>query len=130
MGELKYVPVPRRTREAVLRMLDGSPKEIADALLSAAYWDADPKWVQEQLVRFASHADQQVLWTVASGLGLLAVFHGELELEVVEPILRRLEASGLPAVAAAAEDARDDINHFIVRRRAGERIPLGERLEE
>ena len=132
MTELNYAPVPRQSRDAILRALaTGTPKDIADALLSAAYWDPDWKWAEEQLLRFASYDDPQVLWTVASGFGLLAAFHGEVDLDVVEPILADLRRNTTArGVADAAENSADEIEHFVKRRRAGDEIDLAERLPD
>jgi hypothetical protein len=132
MGELTYSPVPRRSREAILDALSGGvSRSIADALLSAAYWDPDWKWAEGQLVRFASHEDPQVLWAVASGFGLLAAFHGEIDLAIVEPILERLKGDKVtPGVAYTADSSMDEIEHFVKRRRAGEQIDLAERMPD
>jgi hypothetical protein len=132
VSSLSYSPVPRKSREEILNDLkNGSTKEIATALLSAAYWDPDWKWAEKQLIRFAAHSDGQVLWTVASGLGLLAAFHGQVDLEIVEPILQHLRRdTSVPGLADAAENSIDEINHFVRRRRAGEPIDLAGRMPE
>jgi hypothetical protein len=130
MPESDYSPVLRQSREAILAALDGgTPKEVAAALLSAAYWDPDWKWAEEQLIRFAAHDDPQVLWTVASGFGLLAAFHGDIDEEIVGPILTRMVADlGVPGLADAASNSMDEIDHFVRRRRAGEDIDLARRM--
>jgi hypothetical protein len=52
MSELNYVPVRRRTREEIAAALSsGNPDQIHDALISAAYWDQDWRWAQQQLVK-------------------------------------------------------------------------------
>lgn len=132
MGDLNYAPVARRSRELILHALaSGKSKDISDALLSAAYWESDWKWVEEQLVRFASHSDQQVLWAVASGLGLLAAFHGEIDLKLAEPVLADLRRNTAgKGVAEAADNSTDEIEHFVKRRRAGEDVDLAERLPD
>ncbi|MGJ5816226.1 hypothetical protein [Paludibaculum fermentans] len=132
MHNINYAPVRRKSRDEILQTLSsGTAKDMAAALLSAAYWDPDWKWAEKQLVRFAAHDDPQVLWTVASGFGLLAAFHGEVDLDIVEPILAKLRLdTSAPGVADAAENSTDEIDHFVKRRRAGENVELGERMPE
>ncbi len=93
--------------------------------------DPDWRWAQEQLVRFASHGNPQVLWTVASGFGLLAAFHGEVDEEVVGPILTGMASdTNVPGLADAAQNSMEEIEHFVRRRRAGDDIDLAERMPE
>ena len=127
MTDLNYAPIPRRSRESILASLaGGNPSEIIDALYSAAYWDDDWRWAQEQLLRFAEHDNYKVLWAVVQGLGYIAVFHGEIDQERVEPVLARLKA--LPTIAPEVEETEEEIDHFVRRRKAGENVSLGKRL--
>ena len=128
-NELSYAPVRRRTREEILSSLSsGKPQEIRDALISAAYWDKDWRWAQQQLISFAEHEDDLVLWAVIAGLGFIAAFHGEIDEEKALPILHRLKDR--PALASDVEETLAEIDHFVTRRRQGEDIDLGERLPE
>jgi hypothetical protein len=126
---MQYVPIRRRSREQILANLSsGSPEEIAAALLSAAYWDSDWRWAQQQLFRFAGRDDDQILWAVATGLGFIAAFHGELDEREAQLVLNRLKAR--PGVANAAEETTADIEHFVKKRREGQDVDLAERLPE
>lgn len=115
--EPRPVPVPKLNREEIRASLGGEPKEISTALLSAAYWDSDWKWPQDLLLQFADHSSPDVQWAVATGLGFIAAFHGQLETDRGEPILRNLNSE-------AASEALLDIDHFVRRRQAGEDIDL------
>jgi len=95
--------------ELLLRTGDGS--EIADALLSAAYYDSDWKWVQEQCLTFSRREDQNVRWVSATCFGHLARIHRRLDLELV--LQRLIEMGSDPLVAAAAEDALEDLKFFL-----------------
>jgi hypothetical protein len=129
MNELNYAPIPRRTRESIQEALStGNPNSIHDALLSAAYWDDDWRWAQQQLVNFAESDDDKILWAVALGLGYVAVFHGEIDEEKVRPILSRIRKK--PSLVDVAQESLEEIDHFVTRRRAGEDILLGQRLPE
>ena len=129
MNDTNYAPIPKRARDSIKNsLLTGKPDEIHDALLSAAYWEDDWRWAQEQLVSFAQHENDRVLWAVALGLGYIAAFQGEIDEEVVLPALARLKTR--PELLAVVEETEEEIEHFVRRRKAGENISLGERLPE
>ena len=129
MKELHYAPVRRRSRNEILSSLSSDRvQEIRDALVSAAYWDDDWRWAQHELVNFAEHDDDLVLWAVIAGFGFIAAFHGEIDEEIVLPILNRLKER--TALAGDVEETLSEIDHFVTRRKRGEDIDLGERLPE
>jgi hypothetical protein len=123
--------IRRRSREEIMASLStGNPDEIRDALISACYWDKDWKWALQQLRKFAEHSDDQVLWTVATGVGFIAAFNGEIDEPEAQSILSRLKANANSAVVAAAEEAEANIKHFVGHRQRGEDVELAERLPE
>ncbi len=123
--------IRRRSKEDLVASLSrGSPNEIRDALISACYWDKDWKWALQQLRKFAEHCDDLVLWAVATGVGFIAAFNGEIDEHEAQSILTRLKANANSAVAAAAEEAEADIEHFVEQRQRGEDVELVERLPE
>jgi len=123
--------IRRRGREEIIASLSsGSPNEIRDALISACYWDKDWKWALQQLRKFAEHGDDLVLWAVATGVGFIAAFNGEIDEHEAQSILTRLKANANSAVAAAAEEAEADIEHFVGHRHRGEDVELAERRPE
>jgi hypothetical protein len=129
MNEGNYKSIPKRTRDSVLRSLSsGSPDEIHDALLCAAYWEDDWRWVQQQLLNFVDHDSIKVAWAVALGLGYLAVFHGEIDEGPVLPALAQLKKRS--EIRDVVEETEEEIEHFVRRRKAGEDISLGQRLPE
>jgi hypothetical protein len=109
---MQYKAVVERSRpeiEILLRSSDAT--EIADALLSAAYYEPDWKWVQGQCMSFSRHADKNVRWVSVVCFGHLARIHRQLDLK---PVLQRLvEMKADPLVASAAEDALEDIRFFL-----------------
>ena len=119
------------SREEIIASLSGgSPDEIRDALISACYWDKDWKWALQQLRKFAEHCDDLVLWAVATGVGFIAAFNGEIDEHEAQSILTRLKANANSAVAVAAEEAEADIAHFVGHRQRGQNVELAERLPE
>ena len=128
-NEFNFVPVRQRTRSQIVTSLSrGNNQQIRDALISAAYWDDDWKWAQQQLVNFAEHPDELVLWAVIAGLGFIAAFHGDIDEGTALPILNRLKDR--PALTGDVEETLAEIDHFVTRRKRGEDIDLGERLPE
>ncbi len=128
-NDLNYAPVQRRTREDILTSLsNGGSQDIRDALISAAYWDDDWRWAQQQLIRFAEHDDNLVLWAVVAGLGFIAAFHGEIDEGTALPVLDRLKKR--TALTSDVEETLAEIDHFVTRRKRGEDIDLGTRLPE
>jgi|ERR1019366_6211710 hypothetical protein len=127
MSGLNYSPVERRTRESILKSLESTdPNEIHNALESAAYWGEDWRWAQVQLLRFSQHGDEIVLWAVALGFSLVAVFQGEVDEDLVMPVLARLKEC--PRLKDVAEEAEEDNIHFVRKRRMGKDIELARRL--
>lgn len=121
----------RRSREETIASLSsGSPSEIRDALISACYWDKDWQWALGQLRKFTEHDDDLVLRAVATGVSFIAAFNGEIDEHEAQSILTRLKANANSAVAAAAEEAEADIEHFVGHRQRGEDVRLAERLPE
>jgi hypothetical protein len=131
MNKPHYVPVYRRTKEEILKALSSqNPQEIRDALVSAGYWENDWKWAEDQLLKFSEHESGLVLWAVATGLGLIAAFHGDIDEELVRPVLARLRTSSDSSVGNAAEESEADIDHFVKARKEGNDISLATRLSE
>jgi len=121
----------RRSRKEIIASLSsGNRNEIRDALISACYWDKDWKWALQQLRKFAEHGDDLVLWAVATGVGFIAAFNGEIDEYEAQSILTRLKANANSDVAAAAEEAEADIEHFVRHRQRGENVELVKRFPE
>jgi hypothetical protein len=109
---MQYKAVVERSRpeiESLLRSCDGT--EIADALLSASYYDPDWRWVQGQCLAFSRHEDQNVRSVAAICFGHLARIHRQLDLELV--LQRLVEMRSDRVVAPAATDALEDIKFFL-----------------
>ena len=117
-------------KEIIASLSSGSRNEIRDALISACYWDKDWKWALQQLRKFAEHGDDLVLWAVATGVGFIAAFNGEIDEHEAQSILTLLKANANSAVAAAVKEAEADIEHFVGHRQRGEDVELVERLPE
>ena len=110
--EMEYQEIFPINRGDLEKMVEsGNKKAIVDALLSAAYYDPDWRWVQGLCLRFLDHSDRNVRWIAATCLGHLARIHRDLDLELVLPKL--LEMKKDPLVAPSVEEALDDIHFFL-----------------
>ena len=74
-------------------------------------------------MKYAKHENEDVRWAVATGLGFLAAFHGQLDLPLVEPILKEMKGD-------ATIESLADIDHFVRNRQAGQDVDLAQRLKE
>ena len=95
--------------EAMLK--SGQSEQIIDALLSAVYYDPDWRWVELQCLQSLTHADFAVRRNAASCLGLLAVFHQKLDVELVVAALKK--AGEDEEVRPSVEDSLSDIEHYM-----------------
>jgi hypothetical protein len=89
----------------------GNETAIIDALLSAAYYDPDWRWVQGICLRFLSHADLGVRSNAAICLGHIARIHKTLDLDLVLPKLVALKQDA--AISRWVEEALEDIHFFL-----------------
>jgi hypothetical protein len=95
--------------EALLE--SGKQSAIIEALLSAAYYDPDWRWVQGVCLRFLDDTDVWVKTNAATCLGHIARIHKNLDLELVLPKL--LPLKGDPTIGPRVEDALEDIRFFL-----------------
>jgi hypothetical protein len=108
----KYRQAQQRSREQMEAMFrSGLAEQIIDAMLSAAYYDPDWRWVQMQCLQALTAADVWVRRNAVTCLGLLAVFHQKLDVELVIAALRK--AGEDAEVAPWVEDSLADIQHYM-----------------
>ena len=109
---MKYHEVAKRDRaEIELLLSKGDITDVQDALLSAAYYDLDWKWVQEQCLTFLAHRDCSTRRLSAICLGHIARIHKQLDLEVV--LARLAELKNDPEIGGSVQDALDDIRFYL-----------------
>jgi hypothetical protein len=109
---VKYRAVVERDREELEILLRSrDQQDVQDALLSAAYYDPDWKWVQANCITLSHHPVHQVRQIAATCLSHLARIHRQLDLELV--LQRLAELKDDPQAKASAEDALDDIRFYL-----------------
>lgn len=112
MSNLRYEePEPSRPQDVIAALDRGDPFGASKALIGAAMHHEEWRDVQELCLRLLEGEDRNVAATAATALGHLARIHGELDVDIVRPILQRY--LGDEIVGPRAEDALDDIRHYI-----------------
>jgi hypothetical protein len=109
---MKYhevLPMSRADLEVSLN--SGNVEAIHAALLSAAYFDPEWRWVQQHCLSFLNHHDNSVRWVAATCLGHIARIHGQLDVEIVLDRLVPLKMD--PEIGSGVEDALEDIKFFL-----------------
>ena len=109
---MKYHEIFPMDRADLERLFEsGDETAIIDALLSAAYYDSDWRWVQTTCLRFLDHPAKWVRWNAVTCLGHLARIHKELDLQIVLPKLLPMKADS--DIAPNIEDSLEDIKWYL-----------------
>jgi hypothetical protein len=109
---MQYKPVVERERSEIEILLrSGEITDVLDALLSAAYYDPDWQWAQNQCLNFLGHEDRSVRRLSATCLGHIARIHKKLDLDIVLARLAPLKTD--PLIGDSVQDALDDIKFFL-----------------
>lgn len=84
---------------------------VCHTLIGVVFHDDDPVWLQETCLDLLGHPSGGVRRLAALSLGHIARIHGTLDTDAAAPALRALLED--PEARAGAEDALDDIAHFL-----------------
>jgi hypothetical protein len=110
--ELKYEEFYPQSRQDLVRALDsGDSEQVRNALYSAAKYESDWAWSQEQCLKFLVHKELQVRWAAALSLGFIAVYQRRLDLAKVLPELHAAKKDDL--IAPVIEDSLEMIQQYI-----------------
>ena len=109
---MKYRAVVQRDREELEILLRSSnQQDVQEALLSAAYYDPDWKWVQGKCITLSHHPGHRMRQMAATCLGHLARLHRQLDLGTV--LQRLAELKNDPLARASVEEALNDIRFYL-----------------
>jgi hypothetical protein len=112
--DLKYAKPKRLSRTSVEALLrSGEPSAVCEALVAAAFYDPERRWVEAQCALLAEHSSSEVRGLVATCLGHLARIHKTLDRSITDPILRKLAADSEPEVRGRVQDALGDMQVFL-----------------
>jgi hypothetical protein len=113
-------PTPLGRDDLERARADRDVQIICEAAIALALADPDRQWMERQLVELMRDADGSVRSIAALAVGHLARVHGQIDLELVMPVLQDLledsEAGG------NAANALDDISMFVHRGNADDAI--------
>ena len=104
----KYVEIKALPREELEKSLASDhPNIVCNALYSAAQHEQDWRWSQTQCLRMLNHESLLVRSAALIALGEIALFRGNLDLDVVLPEMKRLQNDS--ALRPFVKDALDNI---------------------
>jgi hypothetical protein len=110
--ELKYEEFYPQSRQDLVKALDsGDTEQVRNALYSAAKYESDWAWSQEQCLKFLIHKELEVRWAAALSLGFIAVYQRRLDLAKVLPELHAAKRDSL--IAPVVEDSLEMIQQYI-----------------
>ena len=104
-------PEPISRTEIERQIATDTAEAICPALVSAALFEGDWRWVEALCLRMARDPRPDVRACAVVSLGHLARIHGALHVDQVIPLLNELVDD--PQIGGRAEDALDDIRMFI-----------------
>jgi HEAT repeat protein len=88
----RYVEIKERTRaELEKSFASGDPNVVSEALYSAAQHEQDRRRSQTQCLKMLNHESLLVRSSALTALGEIALFRGNLALDVVLPAMKRFE---------------------------------------
>jgi hypothetical protein len=110
--ELKHEEFYPQSRQDLVKALDsGDPEQVRNALYSAAKYESDWAWSQEQCLKFLVDKELEVRWAAALSLGFIAVYQRRLDLAKVLPELHDAKKDSL--IAPVVEDSLEMIQQYI-----------------
>ena len=108
----KYVEIEPRSREELEAAFACEDENtVCEAMYSAAQHEPDWRWTQSKLLEFLNHKSLLLRSVALMALGELALFRGQVDIEVVLPRVHKLAEE--PALAPFVEDCIEDIKRTI-----------------
>lgn len=110
--KFRYVEIEPQTRDELKAALTSDDENrICNAMYSAAQHERDWRWTQGELLKLLSHKSSLVRSCALVAIGEIAIFQGNLDLELVLPETHKLAND--PALAPFVEDCLEDIKQYI-----------------
>lgn len=111
--ELIYEPVPKIGRRAIKKAMAANDVDMLRLAALAASLYEDGEWAQEICIRLAVYEDSWVRSNAMTGFSHIARISGSLDKDSVKPVIEKCLGDEDSGVRAAAEDAKEDIQHFL-----------------
>lgn len=103
-------PSPGSRDDLLEAIATTSGLELAEAMVSAAFYIDDGEWLQARFLELLESPDPGIRAAAATCLGHVARIHRRLDVAVVRPRVEKL--LGNPRTAGFAQTALDDIDDF------------------
>jgi hypothetical protein len=132
MPELVYrAPVAVSDREAMEAIAQDDVERLRTLPIDLGFNCENWRFIQKVCVRLSDHRDPWVRSNSLLGLSYAARFRGQIEKNIVKPVLLRAMKDDDEGVAAVAKDVVDDINRLMKWRIGGakKRKELEKRFE-
>ncbi|MEF2246496.1 hypothetical protein [Paenibacillus sp. IITD108] len=114
MDNGRYEEIQEYDKDSTIQELKlGDDKRIINALLGLAFNEQDWKWVQDICLQFSNNSNYKVRGIAILCFGHLARIHGQLETELVLPIVKKALNDSNEFVRGHANSALDDIQFFL-----------------
>jgi hypothetical protein len=112
--KLVYVPIPEFTKTEMQRAIaeDDIEKLIYVPLFASLYYE-DRDFAEEICLKLSEHTHFNVRAMAIEGFGHIARIDRKLNKEIIKPIIEKTLKDKDEFVRQKAEDAKDDIKHFL-----------------
>jgi hypothetical protein len=111
---MKYNDIEKlSTVEVEAAILRNKPIELSTAVLSAALYADSAEWAQGVCERLATHPNENVLGNAILGFGHIARINGNLDENMVKPLIEAALRDDSEDVKGQAESAADDVELFL-----------------
>ena len=113
---MKYVaiqPISKDEFDRRSKQFEHDSRFLIDSLLGLAEGEEDWKLVQDTLLEYVTDERDDVVAIALKCLGHTARIHGQLDVNLVRPIVLSFTKSGQKNVRASAIDTLDDMEMFL-----------------
>lgn len=111
---MKYVPIPKFTKTEMEQAIsENDLDKLKYVPLFASLYFENRDFAAKVCIALASHSDFNVRGLAIESFGHLARIDGELDKEIVKPLIEKGLIDKNEFVREKANDAKDDIKHFL-----------------
>lgn len=112
----RFEPIPWMGKRDINRVIrEDVPENVSMAVLSAALNSGDGIWAEKVCYKLVNHLDPNVRGNALLSIGHIARVHGTLDRKRALSTLKAALNDDHEFVRAHADDALDDVRHFMKR---------------
>ena len=102
--------------EVVTLIERDEPRELQYVSVGVGMYSDDPAWAQDVCMTLAHHRDPLVRGNALLGIAHIARRFGTINVAAIVPIIKAAQAESNEYVRFQANDAWDDIEHYVMSR--------------